>query len=104
MEEKINKLAVLYADVSGSTRIYEKYGDTIARRDIKSCIDIIIEIVNSHDGKLIKTIGDEAMCSFTNPVMAAITAVEIHETLQEASEQGKFEIGEMHVKIGWHFG
>jgi adenylate cyclase len=104
MEEAIQKLAVLYADVSGSTRIYEKYGDTIARRDIKACIDIIIDIVNQHDGKLIKTIGDEAMCSFANPVMAAITATEIHETLQEASEQGKFEIGEMHVKIGWHFG
>ena len=104
IEETLHKLAILYADVSGSTRIYEKYGDTIARRDIKTCINIIVDIVNQHDGKLIKTIGDEAMCSFTNPVMAAITATEIHETLQEASEQGKFEIGEMHVKIGWHYG
>ncbi len=45
-----------------------------------------------------------AMCSFINPVMAAISAIEIHETLQEASEDGIFEIGEMHVKIGWHYG
>ena len=104
MDETVQKLAILYADVSGSTRIYEKYGDTIARRDIKTCIDIVVDIISQHDGKLVKTIGDEAMCSFTNPVMAAISASEIHETLQEASEDGKFEIGEMHVKIGWHYG
>ncbi len=58
MEETIQKLAILYADVSGSTKIYEKYGDTIARRDIKKCIDMIVDIITQHDGKLIKTIGD----------------------------------------------
>ncbi len=44
MDETVQKLAILYADVSGSTKIYEQYGDTIARRDIKTCIDMVVDI------------------------------------------------------------
>jgi len=28
----------------------------------------------------------------------------MHEALQQASQQGRFSIGEVHVKIGWHYG
>ena len=35
MEETALRSAVLYADVSGSTRLYEKFGDEIARADIR---------------------------------------------------------------------
>jgi adenylate cyclase len=104
MEETFQKLAILYADVSGSTKIYEKYGDTVARNNIKICLDILSDIAKEHDGKLIKTIGDEAMCSFINPVMAAMAATVMHQALEDAINQGKFSIGEIHVKIGWHYG
>ncbi|MGY8815171.1 MAG: adenylate/guanylate cyclase domain-containing protein, partial [Gammaproteobacteria bacterium] len=104
MEETVHKLAILYADVSGSTRIYEKYGDTVARDNIKICLEILSDIAKEHDGKLIKTIGDEAMCSFINPVKAAMAATDMHESLADASNQGKFSIREIHVKIGWHYG
>lgn len=104
IEQTEHKLAVLYADVSGSTRIYEEHGDKVARANIRTCLDILIDVATRHDGHLVKTIGDEIMCSFINPVMAAITAVEMQQSLQDASEQGEFSIGEMHVKIGWHYG
>ncbi|GJM05587.1 MAG: hypothetical protein DHS20C09_15830 [marine bacterium B5-7] len=100
----IQKLAILYADVSGSTHIYEKYGDVIARNNIETCISILSDVASSLDGSVVKTIGDEAMCQFPNPVKAAMAATAMHEALQLASEQGKFSIGEVHVKIGWHYG
>ena len=34
MDKSLKELAVLFADVSGSTRLYEKYGDAIARADM----------------------------------------------------------------------
>jgi len=103
-DDTIQKLAILYADVSGSTHIYEKYGDVIARKNIETCISILSDVAESLDGNVVKTIGDEAMCQFQNPVNAAMAATAMHEALQLASEQGKFSIGEVHVKIGWHYG
>jgi hypothetical protein len=104
VNDTIQKLAILYADVTGSTHIYEKYGDVIARENIGTCISIIADVVSSLGGELVKTIGDEAMCSFPKPDKAIIAAKEMHEALRDASESGKFSIGELHVKIGWHYG
>lgn len=104
MHETIHKLAILYADVSGSTRIYEKYGDKVARENIETCLTILSNVAASRDGKVVKTIGDEVMCAFPNPTKAAMAAKEMHEELRTASEQGKFSIGDLHVKIGWHYG
>jgi adenylate cyclase len=104
MDNTIQRLAILYADVSGSTHIYEKHGDIIARENIETCISILSGVASSLDGEVVKTIGDEAMCTFPNPTKAALAAKEMHEELRTASELGKFSIGELHVKIGWHYG
>jgi adenylate cyclase len=104
MDGTIQKLAILYADVSGSTHIYEKYGDKVARENIGVCISILSNVAEGLNGRVVKTIGDEAMCEFPNPVKAAMAAKEMHEALRDASERGEFSIGEIHVKIGWHYG
>ncbi len=98
------RIVVLYADVSGSTRLYEKFGDTIACADIHTCIDLLTEVVESNEGKKVKTIGDEIMCSFTRPDKAAQAAMEMNQVLRDASEAGRFQSGEVHIKIGWHYG
>lgn len=104
MDETIQNMAILYADVSGSTHIYEQHGDIVARENIEICISILTEVAARYEGRVVKTIGDEAMCAFSNPIKAAIAAKEMHEALRLASEQGRFSIGELHVKIGWHYG
>lgn len=104
VDDTIQKLAILYADVSGSTHIYEKYGDKVARQNIETCISILTDVASSLDGDVVKTIGDEAMCKFPNATKAAKAATAMHEALRQASEEGRFSIGEIHVKIGWHYG
>lgn len=98
------RLVVLYADVTGSTRIYEKFGDTIASADIHICLDLLTQVAEEYAGKKIKTIGDEVMCSFYRPDKAAQAAIQMHQVLREASEAGRFQSGDLHVKIGWHYG
>lgn len=104
MELTAQKLVILYADISGSTRLYEQHGDQIARKAIKSCLDILSEIVIQHDGQIVKSIGDEIMCSFVNPVKAQLAAIEMHQALQSCSDENKFPTGNMHIKISWHYG
>ena len=98
------RIVVLYADVSGSTRLYEKFGDDIACADIHTCIDILSNVVEQNEGKKIKTIGDEIMCTFYRPDKAAQAAIQMNQDLRDASEAGRFQSGEVHIKMGWHYG
>jgi len=98
------KQAVLYADVSGSTHIFEEYGDTLARADISSCLELLSEVAQGYDGRVVKTIGDEVMCLFNNPLKAAMAATDMQESLRAAGEGERFQTGNLHIKIGWHYG
>ena len=98
------RLVVLYADVTGSTHLYEKFGDAIASADIHACLDLLTGIAEEHGGKKVKTIGDEVMCSFHRPDKAAQAAMQMNQELSEASEDGRFQSGDLHIKIGWHYG
>jgi adenylate cyclase len=104
MDETLYRQAILFADVSGSTRLYERFGDKIAREDIALCLKLLSETAERLQGVVAKTIGDEIMCSFGNPVKAAVAACEMQESLQDARDAGRFVTGALHVKIGWHYG
>lgn len=104
MEETLIRLAILYADVSGSTRIYEQHGDAVARSNIDDCLKILSNVATELDGRTVKTIGDEIMCAFPNPVKAATAASRMQESLREAVDEGRFSIGPLQIKIGWHYG
>lgn len=104
MDKSLENLAVLYADVSGSTRLYEQFGDTIARADMAACIELLRKAAAGLSGETLKTIGDEIMCAFEEPVKAALAATEMQAGLRKAGEEGAFQMGVLHIKIGWHYG
>lgn len=104
MDKNLKHLAVLYADISGSTRLYEQYGDAIARADMAACIELLAEAARGLGGEPLKTIGDEIMIAFVEPVKAALAATEMQATLRKAGEEGRFRMGVLHIKIGWHYG
>ncbi len=104
LEDTLQCLAVLYADISGSSRLYEQFGDAAAQRDIMRCLNLLTEVAQRHGGRLEQTIGDEVMCSFVLPERAAEAAVAMHEKLREASAAQAFDSGTLRVRIGWHYG
>lgn len=101
MSQRVEKLAVLFADISGSTALYESRGDEVARRLIAQCIAVMLREVQSRNGTLIKTIGDEIMCTFAS----AEDALQAACGMQNAVEKHRFE-GDcpMHIRIGFHYG
>jgi hypothetical protein len=101
MPQSTEKLAVLFADISGSTALYESRGDEVARRLIAQCIATMLREVQAHNGTLIKTIGDEIMCTFAGAEDALLAAC----AMQNAVEKGRFEGNcPMHIRIGFHYG
>lgn len=101
MEKKPAELAVLFADVAGSTRLYEKLGNAKALECVGLLINIMRESALSHGGRVVKTIGDEVMCVF--PTAAAAT--ESAADMQTRVEMQEPVAGQrLQVRIGVQFG
>ncbi|MCP5153075.1 MAG: FHA domain-containing protein [Ectothiorhodospiraceae bacterium] len=98
------ELVVLYADVAGSTQLYETHGDEVARDAVGACVALMIETVQRFGGSVVKTIGDEVMSTFATPVKAVLASTEIQGAVRSAGASGRFATGALRVKIGLHFG
>ena len=95
-----SRLVVLFADISGSTRLYETLGDQAARKTIAGCLSILTEIVHRQGGTLIKTIGDEVMSTFSCVDDAAAAACEMQEAMAGAAAKGALPS----IRVGLHYG
>ncbi len=95
------QVGVMFADVTGSTRLYETLGDEAANRIIGKVLDIMAVITEEFQGFVIKTIGDEIMCRFSSANDCVRAAIECQEEIS-AGIQG--ETVEISIKVGMHFG
>ena len=94
-------LAILFADIAGSTKMYESLGDTLARRKIAQCIDVMTDVTKENGGTLIKVIGDEVMCTFPDADTASAAAVSMQERVSGALLTGGGSLG---IHVGLHYG
>ena len=97
------EVAVLFADVVGSTRLYEVLGDHQARDMIVTCVDIMREATERNRGSVIKTIGDEILAIFPTADDAVNAAGEMQ---QDIGAHPGLQVQGQHVaiRIGCHFG
>ncbi len=104
MGTKITELVIMFADIAGSTQLYEKLGDTVARQKVASTLQLISDVVERYQGTVIKTIGDEVMCTFKKAEEAVTAGCEMHEELQEDATEGACGNTPVAIRIGLHFG
>lgn len=97
-------LAVLYADIAGSTRLYDKHGDAVAQKAITDCLKLLSEVVEGSGGRVVKSIGDEIQCVFEDPAEAMIAGTDMQPAIQQAGDDGLFATGPLRIKVGFHFG
>ena len=91
------QLAVLFADLAGSTATYERLGDVAAKKLVDTCLLRMAQTSRQHQGQVIKTIGDELMLSFPSAAEAGNAAV--------AMQRGNLEShSPFHLRIGFHHG
>ena len=96
------EVAILFADVVGSTRLYDKYGDTMASETVAACLDIMKDATFQFSGTVIKTIGDEIMATFGTVDEAMGASVMMQSRITTV---GKKEGGiPVQIRIGCHFG
>ncbi len=75
--QPMQERAILFADVVGSTSLYRRLGDEIAEALIRKAIDRVANVTRMQGGRLVKTIGDCAMCELPDANAAARAAMEV---------------------------
>ncbi|HUN73372.1 MAG TPA: adenylate/guanylate cyclase domain-containing protein [Steroidobacteraceae bacterium] len=97
------ELAILFADVVGSTRLYELMGDLKARDMVAICIEVMRGATEQHQGTVIKTMGDEVMSTFPTADLALNAAAQMQQQITRHS-QLRVEGQPVAIRIGCHFG
>jgi adenylate cyclase len=94
-------MAVLFADIAGSTRLYEAVGDADAKTLIDEALIAMQVVTQRHRGRMIKTIGDELMCVFPSAERGFLAANDM-QTVVNALVVSK-GVKRM-IRIGFHAG
>ena len=94
MSRNVPEVAILLADISGSTPLYEAIGDAAAARQIVACRDELRSIIARRGGTFIQSRGDDVLCTFAEPSSALRAACEL---LARSSASQLAIHGGMHV-------
>lgn len=94
------EFAILFADVVGSTRLYDEFGDTMASETVAQCLEIMRDATLEADGRVIKTIGDEILSTFETVDQAMEAAVLMQSGI---NGRGEDQIP-VSIRIGCHYG
>jgi len=101
MDKAPRNFAVLFADISGSAKLYETLGDAEALATVERCLGIIRKACTDSGGTVVKTIGDEVMAVFPTADAAARAATDMqaHVSTQRTSRGVPIAI-----HVGFNFG
>jgi class 3 adenylate cyclase len=95
------EMLVMFADIGGSTSIYEQLGDAAAVELIQELLARMEEEAYFHRGAVIKTIGDELLCTFPDPVSGLAAATAMQQQAASMSGPGGRKLA---LRIGMHYG
>ncbi|HRF43288.1 MAG TPA: adenylate/guanylate cyclase domain-containing protein [Candidatus Competibacteraceae bacterium] len=92
---------LLFADICGSTHLFEKYGDVRARQIESRVLDLLAARTATHHGTVIKTIGDEIMSRFPAATSGVQAACDMQEGIKNDPVLVDLNIA---IRIGLHHG
>ena len=104
LKEKFTKqVAVMFADLKGSTEFFETYGDIAGLAMINKYNSLLMPVIEER-GRVVEVIGDAIMACFDSPEAAVKTAVKMQKTLQTHNRQTVNKQDEIHIRIGINYG
>ena len=95
MPQEFQTIAILFADIGGSTRLYERVGDVEAHRRVAESLAFMKQAIVANQGVLLRTVGDASLASFDTCDDALLAACEM-QLLHKTSP--------LSVRVGFHYG
>ncbi|MCK4391170.1 MAG: adenylate/guanylate cyclase domain-containing protein [Desulfobacterales bacterium] len=102
-ENSIQRIAVLFTDIVGSTQFFKSQGDLAGRQMLQQHQDMASGCVTEHGGVVVKILGDSVMAYFLNAKEALKSAIKIQQKLQTYNRERDLQ-DQIHIRIGIHFG
>jgi adenylate cyclase len=93
--------AVLFVDVTDSTKIYESLGDTVALALINGLFARLDRIIAKYSGTVVKTLGDGMVCVFEDPDNAFRAACEMQTSVHSGAQGAR---NRLQIKAGFTYG
>jgi adenylate cyclase len=85
---QIAERTVVFADLRGSTALFETLGNAEATSVVTHCVNALVGPVVDNDGRVIKTLGDGLMAVFSTSSAAASAAAVMHDVLDAIVSRG----------------
>ncbi|KAF4530302.1 hypothetical protein B566_EDAN018440 [Ephemera danica] len=86
---QIAERCVLFADLRGSTALYESLGNAAATAIVTQSVGALQRAVAPDAGRVVKTLGDGLMAVFGNAADAVRTAMQMHEALEQVMQSAR---------------
>jgi len=77
------EVAVMLADISGSTALYEAVGNVEALNRVSGCLDLLRDVIERNGGQFISSKGDDILCIFETPQATLDVGIQMFEETQD---------------------
>lgn len=88
---------IIFADIAGSTRLYEVLGNERATQAVTSVVQWLAQFITDEGGRVVKTLGDGVLACFSGPTEQAVRACTLlmrrhQQHLQEWPPEMRLEV------------
>jgi len=102
---QVQRMAIWFSDLTGSTALYARNGDPLAYDLVREHFKLVFDVINRWEGAVVKTLGDGIMAVFTTNACAVQAALQAHRTLDKFNRQRGLPADKhLMLKIGVHSG
>lgn len=96
-----HKLIVMFADVSGSTALFERLGDKEAMHAVERCLKRMKRSVDGYKGRTVQVVGDELLAAFDTAEDACQAAIDMQQRIADLPPVSGLKLT---IRIGLHCG
>jgi adenylate cyclase len=93
--------AILFVDICESVKLFEKRGDVPAQEIVAKVLGALSDVTRAQGGTVVKTIGDELLCSFPEAANAVRAACGMQTGI---AHDTSLRPENMEIRVGIHYG
>ena len=101
MSKTENKLIVMFADVSGSARLFKRLGDAEAAHAVERCVKRMERSIIGYRGQTLSIVGGELVATFRSAEDACHASVNMQLRVSKLPPVSSLKLT---IRIGLHFG
>lgn len=91
----------MFADVSGSARLFERLGDTEAMHAVERCLKRMTRSIEGYRGRTVQVVGDELLAAFESAEDACQASIDMQQRIADLPPVSGLKLT---IRIGLHAG